>query len=49
LLEDDKLIYDFRVTTDALLTATQGDEAERDVLAIIKVKTKAISGGRFPN
>lgn len=44
LLEDDKLIYDFTVTTDRLLVPPEPNEAHRDVVAVIGVKV-TLPGG----
>jgi hypothetical protein len=44
LLEDDRLIYDFAVTTDRLLVPPEPDEPYRDVVAIIGVHIKNRSG-----
>jgi len=44
LLEDDKLIHELSVTTDRLLTPLGGDEVERDVYALFRVRIKSLSG-----
>lgn len=44
LLEDDKLIYDFSVTTDRLLVPPDIEEPHRDVVAIIAVHIKNRTG-----
>jgi hypothetical protein len=45
LLEDDALIYDFKVVTDTLLVPPEPDEPERDIVAIIDVHVRAPDGG----
>ncbi len=47
LLEDDKVIYELNVTTDRLFLPPEEHEPERDVFAIIRVRTKTFSGDRF--
>jgi hypothetical protein len=47
LLEDDKLIFDFKVETDRLLIPPEPDEPERDVIAIIDVYVKLALGFDF--
>jgi hypothetical protein len=46
LLEDDKLIYEINVTTDRLLVPPEPQEPHRDVVAVIRVKTKSF-GANF--
>jgi hypothetical protein len=46
LLEDDKLVYDFSVTADRLLSTHRRDENQtiRDVVAVISVHVTTVSG-----
>jgi hypothetical protein len=44
LMEDDRLIYELNVTTDTLLVPTEPLEHPRDVVAIVKVKTRVVDG-----
>jgi hypothetical protein len=44
LLEDDKVVTDLNVTTDKLLVPTDDPKNHGDVLAIVKVKTRVVSG-----
>jgi len=43
LLEDDSLIYELNVQTDRLYTPLAAKENVRDVVAVIRVRIKAIS------
>jgi hypothetical protein len=45
LLEDDKLIFDFNIITDRLLVPAEHEEPERDIVAVIGVRVKSVSGG----
>lgn len=45
LLEDDKWIYDFSVTTDTLLVPPDPLEPHRDIVAVIRVTVKTTDGG----
>jgi hypothetical protein len=45
LMEDDKLIYDFKVETDRLLAPSEPNEPERDVFALIEVRVVTWAGG----
>jgi hypothetical protein len=47
LLEDDDVVYEFNVTTDRLYVPQEPDEPERDVVAVIRVRTRTFSGDRF--
>jgi len=47
LLEDDRLIYDFSVTTDRLVVPPEPDEAYRDIVAIIGVHIKNRTGAEL--
>jgi hypothetical protein len=44
LLEDDSFIYEVNVTTDRLLVPPEPNEPLRDIVAVIRVKTKNFSG-----
>ena len=44
LLEDDRLIYDFRVESDRLLVPAEPDEPERNVFALIEVRVTTWAG-----
>jgi hypothetical protein len=44
LLQDDDLIYDFRIEGDRLLTPPERDEPERDVVVLIEVKVTTLTG-----
>lgn len=44
LLEDDRLIYDIRVTSDRLLVPADPGERHRDVVALIRVHVTTIVG-----
>jgi hypothetical protein len=44
LLEDDRVIYELNVTTDRLLVPPDPEEPERDVVAVIRVRTRTFSG-----
>jgi hypothetical protein len=45
LLQDDSLIYELNVTTDRLYTPLGAEEQVRDVVAVIRVRIKAVTGG----
>src|SRR5690348_16929883 len=47
LVEDDDVIYELNVTTDRLYAPPEPNEPERDVVAVIRVRTKTFSGDRF--
>jgi len=47
LLKDDDVVYEVHVTTDRLYVPPEPDEPERDVVAIIGVRTRTFSGDRF--
>jgi hypothetical protein len=47
LLEDDKLIYDFRVQSDRLLVPAEPNEPERDVFALIEVRVMTWAGNEL--
>jgi hypothetical protein len=47
LLEDDRLIYDFRVQSDRLLIPAQPGEPERDVFALIEVRVMTWTGNEL--
>ena len=47
LMEDDKLVYDFRVETDRLLVPAQSEEPERDVVAFIEVRVVSWAGNEI--
>ena len=44
LLEDDRLVYELNVTMDYLWVPPDESEPYRDVLALIRVRTRSISG-----
>jgi hypothetical protein len=44
LMADDSVIYDINITTDRLFVPPEPGEAERDIVAVIKVKTRTFSG-----
>ncbi len=44
LLEDDKVVYELNVTTDRLYTPPEPKEPQRDVVAVIRVRTRTFSG-----
>lgn len=47
LLEDDKVIYELNVTTDRLFVPPEPQEPERDVVAVIRVRTRTFGGSRM--
>lgn len=47
LMEDDRLIYELNVTTDTLLAPVEASEPHRDVVAIVRVKTRVVDGDVF--
>jgi hypothetical protein len=47
LLEDDMVVYELNVTTDRLYVPAEPQEPERDVVAVVRVRTKTFSGDRF--
>jgi hypothetical protein len=47
LMEDDKLVYDFRVETDRLLMPAEPNEPERDVFALIEVRVVSWAGNEI--
>ena len=47
LMEDDRLIYELNVTTDTLLMPTEPNEEHRDVVAVVRVKTRVVDGNVF--
>ena len=47
LMEDDSVIYEINVTTDRLFVPPEPQEPERDIVAIIHVKTRTFSGSRM--
>jgi len=49
LMEDDRSIYEINVTTDRLLVPPEPNEPERDVVAVINVRTRSASGGSLLN
>jgi hypothetical protein len=44
LLQDDSLIHELNVATDRLYTPLEAGERVRDVVAVIRVRIKAVSG-----